>query len=245
MLVTEALRHEFLLGSDGLAQGNGVIDYANNVLNWFGKDFVLHSYPDISPAVMNVGLQVSETSGYACIDDILEQYYDVFCSKDAPFGFCDLVPLTINTGDAAPIYQRPYHTPLAKRLIVEQQVKDMLKAGVIEPSASPWSSPITLVPKPGGETRFCVDYRKLNAHTQRDSYPLPLIQDIFDQLGGASIFSTLDLESGYWQIPVAEEDRPKTAFICHKGLYQFRRVPFGLCNAPGFSKEQWIAFYTD
>ena len=108
----------------------------------------------------------------------------------------------------------------------------MLHDDIIQPSSSPWSSPVTLVPKPDGSTRFCVDYRQLNKVTWKDRYPLPLIQDIFDQVGGSSIFTTLDLKAGYWQIPVAEKDIPKTAFVCHKGLYEFKRLPFGLANAP-------------
>ena len=108
----------------------------------------------------------------------------------------------------------------------------MLKDGVIQPSTSPWASPVTLVPKSDSTYRFCVDFRKLYSVTVKDSYPLPLIQDIFDQLEGASIFSTLDLKSGYWQIPVSPEDQPKTAFVCHTGLYEFKRMPFGLANAP-------------
>ena len=91
----------------------------------------------------------------------------------------------------------------------------MLDEGIIRPSTSPWASPIHPVPKKGGDLRFCVDYRKLNSVTTKDSYPLPLIQDIFDQLEGASVFSTLDLTSGYWQIKVKESDIPKTAFVCH------------------------------
>ena len=84
----------------------------------------------------------------------------------------------------------------------------------------------------GGSIRFCVDYHKVNAVTRKDAHPLPLIQDIFDSLSGAKVFSTLDLKSGYWQIPVQVEDIKKTAFITHTGLYEFVRMPFGLANAP-------------
>ena len=122
--------------------------------------------------------------------------------------------------------------PLAKRYLVDEQIKEMMEAGIIQPSMSPWASPITLVPKKSGEMRFCVDYRKVNAVTVKDSYPLPLIQDIFDSMGGASIFSTLDLKSGYWQIPMHKEDIEKTAFTCEAGLYEFKRMPFGLTSAP-------------
>ena len=108
----------------------------------------------------------------------------------------------------------------------------MLKQGIIRPSSSEWASAITLVPKKDGTTRFCVDYRALNDITVKDRYPLPLIQDIFDTLGGSSIYSTLDLRSGYWQLPVHPDSVKKTAFACHLGQYEFLRMPFGLTNAP-------------
>ena len=108
----------------------------------------------------------------------------------------------------------------------------MLRAGVIEPSNSEWASPVVLAPKSDGSLRFCVDYRRLNAKTIKDSYPLPRMDECIDSLGEANIFSTLDCNSGYWQVPLAERDRPKSAFICHSGLYQYVRMPFGLTNAP-------------
>ena len=108
----------------------------------------------------------------------------------------------------------------------------MLQEGVIRESCSPWASPITLQLKKSAETRFCVDYRKLNAVTTKDSYSIPNIQDVFDSLGGAKYFTTLDLKSGYWQIPVAQEDIPKTAFSTRNGLWEFLKMPFGLSNKP-------------
>jgi Reverse transcriptase (RNA-dependent DNA polymerase) len=108
----------------------------------------------------------------------------------------------------------------------------MLKAEVIEPATSEWASPVVFVPKPDGSMRFCIDYRRLNAVTVRDSYPLPRMDECIDSLGDASVFSTLDCNSGYWQIPVDLLDKEKTTCTSHEGLYRFRRMHFGMKNAP-------------
>ncbi|KRY04270.1 Transposon Ty3-I Gag-Pol polyprotein, partial [Trichinella patagoniensis] len=107
-----------------------------------------------------------------------------------------------------------------------------LRQDVVEPSSSPWASPIVLVRKKDGSCRFCVDYRQLNNLTRKDAHPLPRIDDTLDALAGAQWFSTLDLASGYWQVEVEPQDREKTAFTTPLGLYQFKVMPFGLCNAP-------------
>ena len=108
----------------------------------------------------------------------------------------------------------------------------MQKQGVIEPFVTAWSSPVVLVKTKDGSTRFCVDYRRLNDLTQKDSYPLPRIDDTIDSLAGAQWFSTLDLKSGYWQVQLSNDARSKIAFTTGTGLWQFRVMPFGLCNAP-------------
>jgi transposase InsO family protein len=138
----------------------------------------------------------------------------------------------INTGDHLPISQRPYRVSPVERRTIQEEVDKMLKRDIIQPSESPWSSPVVLVKKKDGSWRFCVDYRKLNSISKKDVYPLPRIDDTLDCLKGARYFSSMDLFSGYWQIEVDEADREKTAFVTPEGLYQFKYMPFGLCNAP-------------
>ena len=148
-------------------------------------------------------------------------------------GHTDLARHSIDTGSTPPIKQPPRRLAPHRRETIAEEVDKMLEAGVIEESVSPWASPVVLVKKKDGTTRFCVDYRRLNAATVKDAYPLPRVEDCLDTMAGAAWFSSLDLASGYWQLDVAEGDKEKTAFTTHRGLYQFRRMPFGLCNAPG------------
>ena len=108
----------------------------------------------------------------------------------------------------------------------------MLTGGQIEPSDSPWAFPVVLVTKKDGLTRFCVDYRRLNSLTVKDAYPLPRIDDSLRLLGNQQWFSTMDLASGYWQVAMSPETKRKAAFVTNEGLFQFRVMPFGLCNAP-------------
>ncbi|UYV69276.1 K02A2.6-like [Cordylochernes scorpioides] len=158
---------------------------------------------------------------------------DIFEFKKASLKTSSLkVKHHIETGDHAPIKQRPYRVSPRERSIIQTEVDNMLKLGIIQPSNSPWSSPVVLFKKKDGTWRFCMDYRRLNKITRKDVYPLPRIDDTLDSLRGASIFSTMDLKSGYWQIEVDDTDREKTAFVTPDGLFEFKVMPFGLCNAP-------------
>ena len=123
-----------------------------------------------------------------------------------------MVQRTIDTGDHPPIKQQPCRTPFVQREKISKLIDDMQQRGVIQPSASAWASPIVIVPKKDGTSRFCVDFRRVNAVTKKDVYPLPRIDDILDTLGGAQYFSTLDLSSGYWQIGLDPATRDRSAF---------------------------------
>ncbi len=169
----------------------------------------------------------------AQVAKLLCNYSEVFSSSPNDIGLTNLVEHKIKLQDSTPIKQPARRKPIHMRDEEKRHVQDLLKRGLIEPSESPWASPTVLVRKKNGETRFCVDYRRVNERTIKDSYPLPLISDALDCLEGAKWFSTLDLASGYWQVPLAESSRPVTAFVSEtSGHWQWKVLPFGLCNAP-------------
>lgn len=164
--------------------------------------------------------------------ELLKKEQDIFASGKSDIGRTNIVKHVIDTGDTRPVKQAPRRLPLSKSAEADQEVKEMFQSGIIEPSTGPWCSPIVLVRKKDGSTRFCVDYRKLNSLTKKDAYPLPRLDATLDHLAGSTWFSTLDLKSGYWQVEIDELSKEKTAFSVGKGLWQFRVMPFGLCNAP-------------
>ncbi|GJS08081.1 putative reverse transcriptase domain-containing protein [Tanacetum coccineum] len=133
---------------------------------------------------------------------------------------------------AAPVARAPYRLAPAEMKELAEQLKELSDKGFIRPSSSPWGAPILFVKKKDGSFRMCIDYRELNKLTVKNRYPLPRIDDLFDQLQGSSIYSKIDLRSGYHQLRVREEDIPKTAFRTRYGHYEFRVMPFGLTNAP-------------
>lgn len=163
---------------------------------------------------------------------LLVKYQDTFSKSEWDIGLTDLAEHPINTGQADPIKQRPRRVPLAYAEEEKKAVEDLLQKGIIRKSTSPWSSPIVLVKKKSGAVRPCVDYRKLNALVKPDGFPLPRVQDCLDAVAGSSLFSSFDLTSGYFQIPLKKEDIPKSAFCCKYGHFEMLRLPFGLNNAP-------------
>ncbi|KAH0689359.1 hypothetical protein KY289_016717 [Solanum tuberosum] len=145
--------------------------------------------------------------------------------REIDFGV-DLIP------DTRPISIPPYIMALAELKELKEQLKDLLDKGFIRPNVSPWGAPVLFVRKKDGSLRMCIDYRQLNKVTIKNKYPLPMIDDLFDQLQGASCFSKIDLRSGYHQLKVREYDIPKTAFRTRYGHYEFLVMSFGLTNAP-------------
>ena len=166
------------------------------------------------------------------LETVLRKNIAVFAENPKRTPTTQLAQHRIDTGSALPVAAAPYRVSPAQLAVIDTQVQDMLENGIIRPSSSPYSSPVLLVKKADGTDRFCVDFRKLNAITKKDVYPLPRVDDMLDALGKADYFTVLDLQSGFWQIPLHPEDREKTAFSTARGHYEFNVMPFGLCNAP-------------
>ncbi|GKD33619.1 putative reverse transcriptase domain-containing protein, partial [Tanacetum coccineum] len=138
----------------------------------------------------------------------------------------DLIP------GATPVARTPYRLAPSEMQELSNQLQELTDRGFIRPSTSPWGAPVLFVKKKDGSFRMCIDYRELNKLTIKNRYPLPRIDDLFDQLQGSSVYSKIDLRSGYHQLRVREEDIPKTAFRTRYGHYEFQVMPFGLTNAP-------------
>lgn len=159
---------------------------------------------------------------------LISQFPSVFSNKP---GRTTVTEHQVYVGDATPIHQRLYQIPYSWRAAVKQELDQMLAENIIQPSTSPWATPIVLVPKKDGEIQFCADYHKVNQVAQFDAYLMQQVE-MFKSMGTASIISTFDLSKGYWQIPMAADSREKTAFATPFGLYEFEVMPFGLHNAP-------------
>lgn len=163
---------------------------------------------------------------------LLQKYSCVFSAHEGDIGCTNLISHDIPLVDELPVRQRYRRIPPSEYEAAKAHIRKLLEAQVIRESCSPFASPIVLVKKKDGSLRLCVDYRLLNNKTPKDSFPLPRIEESLDALSGARWFSTLDLTAGYNQVPVTEGDKRKTAFCTPFGLFEWNRMPFGLCNAP-------------
>jgi hypothetical protein len=183
-------------------------------------------------AVIEAVSEPLETINHPTVQALLEKYQDMFQAPTTlpPTRFYDhQIPLLPN---AIPVNARPYKYSPHHKTEIEKQVKELLEAGLITRSSSPFASPVLLVLKKDGSWRFCVDYRKLNAITMKNRFPMLLVDQILDELAGTKFFTKLDMHWGYHQVWMREEDEFKTAFKTHHGHYQFRVMPFCLTNAP-------------
>ena len=172
------------------------------------------------------------SSACESLDNILNEFDDLFMKRKADVGRCtiDKHKIEVEPG-AVPHREGARRMSPEKAERANQEVRSLLALGMIQPSLSPWATGIVMVKKKSGELRFCCDFRPLNEVTIKDAYPLPRIDESLARLGNAKIYTSIDLAWAFWQIPLRKADRHKTAFACELGLFDWRRMPFGLCNA--------------
>nr|AAX95912.1 retrotransposon protein, putative, Ty3-gypsy sub-class [Oryza sativa Japonica Group]ABA92473.1 retrotransposon protein, putative, Ty3-gypsy subclass [Oryza sativa Japonica Group] len=231
LILLESKDLDVILGMDWLARYKGVIDCANRKVTLTSNDGRVVTVHALSSESLRSSLNQMTLEEIP----IVREYPDVFPDdlpamppkRDIEFRI-DLVPGT------TPIHKRPYRMAANELADVKRQVDDLLQKGYIRPSSSPWGAPVIFVEKKDHTQRMCVDYRALNDVTIKNKYPLPRIDDLFDQLKGATVFSKIDLRSGYHQLRIKEEDIPKTAFTTRYGLFECTVMSFGLTNAPAF-----------
>nr|AAV43974.1 putative polyprotein [Oryza sativa Japonica Group] len=231
LILLECKDLDVILGMDWLSRHRGVIDCANRKVTLTSSNGETVSFFVSSPKYHGVILNQVALQEIPIVQD----YPDVF-PEDLPgmppkreIEFrIDLVPGT------NPFHKRPYRMAANELAEVKKQVDDLLQKGYIRPSTSPWGAPVIFVEKKDHTQRMCVDYRALNEVTIKNKYPLPRIDDLFDQLEGATVFSEIDLRSGYHQLRIREEDIPKTAFTTRYGLFECTVMSFGLTNALAF-----------
>lgn len=208
----------------------GVIEVKETVAMVGAQECVLE--PPLQQRIDTIDLSALESREQDRVRALLQRYQSVFSAHESDLGCTDLISHDIPLTDDVPVRQRYRRLPPSEYDVVKTHINQLLDAQVIRESCSPYASPIVLVKKKDGSLRMCVDYRQLNSKTRKDAFPLPRIEETLDALTGARWFSTLDLASGYNQVPVTEGDKSKTAFCTPFGLFEWNRMPFGLCNAP-------------
>lgn len=232
--VLPRLRHNIIIGNAFFKKHRASMCYSRRCISMGTKRRVIAYWNQVQrPQLEDVHLPQFEEDIPDQIKEIYQEFEDLFqvgLRQSTTISTLHRIPLKKDKV----IHRRAYPMPPSKKQILHEQIQEMLRAGVIEPSTSPYSSPPVLVMRPDKKPRFCVDYRELNEITEDEATALPKISDALKGLAAATIFTVLDLKSGYWQIPLAPEDAEKTAFTTPDGTaYQFRVMPFGLKNAPG------------
>ena len=215
----------------GVVVGHTLVDASS------GSGSVLIVNPDVEVVVLPGLTLISKLVPVAAISVAME---DTGLPNDGPAALPEYLEEIVDdviTTDARPVRCGPRWLAPAGLGKKQKCVREMLHGGQIEPSDSPWASPVVLVSKKDGTTWFCVDYRRLNTLTTKDAYPLPRIDDSLHLLGNQQWFSTMDLESGYWQVAMSPEAKRKAVFVTNEGLFQFWVMPFGLCNSPVIFKR--------
>lgn len=181
--------------------------------------------------MLNVGPHATEHQRQKLLN-LVNTFRNCFALDLTELGTTQISEMHIQLNDDSPVSYKPYRLPYSERLIVRDLVNELLENKIVQESNSSYASPIVLVKKKTNDYRLCVDYRALNKKTIKDSYPMPVIDDQLDRLSGMKYFSSLDLKSGYYQIPMAEDSRHMTAFVTPDGHFEYTRMPFGLVNAP-------------
>ena len=208
----------------------GQIISKQNILVVEQDDITIQSSHDYTPEI-NLDSSTLLPAEKTKLRDLLTVYSDIFATSGTPATQNQVVKHNIKT-TGPPIRQPLRKMPMILKDTIDKEVTKMLQQGIVQPSTSPWSSPVVRVKKRDGTWRFCIDYRKLNAVTHQDAYPLPRIDETLDSLAGSTYFTTLDLAAGYWQVGIEECDKEKTAFSTRRGHFEFNVMPFGLTNAP-------------
>ena len=177
---------------------------------------------------------------------LLQNFSDIFAESSYDIKKTGLIEHDIDTEGHGPIRNRAYRTPLKLQGELKRHLNEMIKNGIIQESQSPWAAPVLLVKKSNGnETRFVTDYRALNKITKHNSWPLPRVEWILELLENKKIFSTIDLASGFFQIPMRKDSIEKTAFICEEGLFEYLSCPMGLRNSPSTMSRLLMNLFKD
>jgi hypothetical protein len=235
LIVLESNGIDVILGIDWLSKHKGMINCAKKAVRLTsssGKEMEYVAENLVTDKAASNRVVLNQLDAASTMDvRTVSEFPDVFPEElpgMPPNREIELVPVT------APIFKRPYRMAANQLAELKEQLQELLDKGYIRPSASPWGAPVIFVPKKDGTQRMCVDYRSLNEVTIKNKYPLPRIDDLFDQLKGACTFSKIDLRSGYHQLKIRATNIPKTAFITWFGLYEYAVMSFGLTNAPAY-----------